>query len=105
MAVEVIGSRYTCRTNYIIAAVCVVFALWFLYDGWGNEEFQKEHTIIDEQTGQERPDGYRDTSDAFSAASGCQYACCMAASASGPDPAGAVNSRLHSGHTTACPAY
>ncbi|MCP4710512.1 MAG: hypothetical protein GY869_17960 [Planctomycetes bacterium] len=44
MAVEVVGSRYTCRTNLIIAAACVVFGLWFLYDGWLNEEFIKDHT-------------------------------------------------------------
>ena len=44
MAAEAIGSRYTIKTNYLIAAACMAFALWFLYDGWFNEEFQNENT-------------------------------------------------------------
>jgi len=56
MAVEVVGSRYTGRTNYLIAAACVVFGLWFLYDGWFNEEFIQEYTVVDEVTGEESQD-------------------------------------------------
>ena len=56
MAVEVVGSRYTGRTNLLIAVACVVFGLWFLYDGWFNEEFIQEYTVVDEVTGEESQD-------------------------------------------------
>jgi len=57
MAVEVVGSKYTSRTNLLIAAACVVFGLWFLYDGWLNQEFIQGHTDIDEATGEQKIDG------------------------------------------------
>jgi|GEM_PF-329274 len=62
MAVEAIGSRYTIKTNYLIAAACLVFGAWYFYDGWFNEKFQEEHTIrvkdeeTGEETGEERPE-------------------------------------------------
>jgi len=55
MAVEVTGSRYTCRTNYLIAAACIVFGLWFLYDGWFNDEFIQDHMSLDEVTNEQQP--------------------------------------------------
>ena len=56
MAVEVVGSRYTGRTNYMIAAACVVFGLWFLYDGWFNKDFIQEHSVVNEETGEKSLD-------------------------------------------------
>jgi hypothetical protein len=47
MAVAATGSKYTCKTNYLIAAACAAMALWFLYDGWLNEEFQNDENISD----------------------------------------------------------
>jgi len=52
MAVEVVGSRYTCRTNYLIAAACLVFGLWFLRDGWFNKDFFQKYIHQDEVTGE-----------------------------------------------------
>lgn len=48
MAIIATGSRHTRNTNYIIAVACVLFACWFLYDGWFNEDFIKEHKEKDE---------------------------------------------------------
>lgn len=42
MAIVSTGSRHTQNTNYIIAVACILFACWFLYDGWFNEDFIKE---------------------------------------------------------------
>ena len=44
MAVVATGSRHTQNTNYIIAVACILFACWFMYDGWFNQEFKEEHT-------------------------------------------------------------
>lgn len=44
MAVVATGSRHTQNTNYIIAVACILFACWFLYDGWFNQKFKEEHT-------------------------------------------------------------
>ena len=51
MAVEATGSKSTCKTNYIIAIACLVFGMWYFYDGWFNEEYKNDNTIIDEETG------------------------------------------------------
>jgi len=42
MAVVATGSRHKRNSNWMIAAACIAFALWFLYDGWVNKDFQKE---------------------------------------------------------------
>jgi len=44
MAVVATGSRHTQNTNYMIAVACILFAGWFVYDGWFNQKFKDEHT-------------------------------------------------------------
>ncbi|MBN1845879.1 MAG: hypothetical protein JW810_09365 [Sedimentisphaerales bacterium] len=43
MAVVAPGSRHTRNTNLMIVIACVIFAGWFLYDGWFNESFKQKH--------------------------------------------------------------
>ena len=47
MAVEVTGSKYTCKINYLIAVACVAAALYCIYDGWINKKFQEKYTLED----------------------------------------------------------
>jgi len=51
MAVIARGSRYKQKTDYLIAAICLIGALWLLNDGWRNEKFQQEHTKNDQPDG------------------------------------------------------
>ncbi len=47
MAIEARSSKYR-RNNFIIGiAICVLFAIWFAYDGYYNEAFKAKHTKDD----------------------------------------------------------
>lgn len=47
MAVVATGSRRNRQNNYIIVVMCIVFGLWFGYDGWMNKEYQQKETDAD----------------------------------------------------------
>ncbi len=47
MTVEAVGSKFSRNNNYILTAMCLAFAVWFGYDGWMNEKYQKEETRED----------------------------------------------------------
>ena len=44
MAIEAPLSKYKKTNLKIYIAVCIVFAIWFAYDGYLNEKFRKEHS-------------------------------------------------------------
>ena len=44
MAIEATGSKYYAKTGLIITVACLVFGIYFLYDGWINKEFQEKNT-------------------------------------------------------------
>jgi hypothetical protein len=43
MAIEAPYSKFKKTNLKIYIAVCIVFAIWFGYDGYFNEKFRKEH--------------------------------------------------------------
>lgn len=47
MAVEAVGSKFSRNNHYILAAMCLAFAVWFTYDGWINKTYQQEETRED----------------------------------------------------------
>jgi len=47
MTVQATGSRHKTNTDWIIVAVCLLAAVWFLYDGWMSKSFIEEHSQED----------------------------------------------------------
>ncbi|OQA02365.1 MAG: hypothetical protein BWY71_00030 [Planctomycetes bacterium ADurb.Bin412] len=47
MAVEAVGSKFSRNNHYILAPMCLAFAVWFAYDGWINKTYQQEETRED----------------------------------------------------------